>query len=201
MCRVMWACFFSSATLLPSQMANCGESSTKTDAIPAMESQITDAPHGHILTNVNVWSPDSQWIVYDTRSDPFGDVFDGRTIEVVNVNSREVRCLYNSQHGAHCGIATFSPVAKRVVFVLGPENPSRDWQYAPWHRQGMIVDMDDENRATPLDARDITPPFTRGALRGGSHVHVFSGDGLWVSFTYEDHLLAMPDVSGRQQRD
>jgi hypothetical protein len=166
-----------------------------------MESQITDAPHGHILTNVNVWSPDSQWIVYDTRSDPFGDVFDGRTIEVINVNSREVRCLYRSQHGAHCGIATFSPVAKKVVFVLGPENPTRDWEYAPWHRQGLIVDMDDENRATALDARDITPPFTRGALRGGSHVHVFSGDGRWVSFTYEDHLLAMPGVSGRQQRD
>jgi hypothetical protein len=41
-----------------------------------------------------------------------------------------------------------------------------------------------------LDARDLTPPFTPGALRGGSHVHVFSGDGRWVSFTYEDHVLS-----------
>ena len=27
-------------------------------------------------------------------------------------------------------------------------------------------------------------------MRGGSHVHVFSGDGRWVSFTYQDHVLA-----------
>ena len=30
----------------------------------------------------------------------------------------------------------------------------------------------------------------RGALRGGSHVHVFSPDGSAVSFTYEDEVLA-----------
>jgi WD40 repeat protein len=33
------------------------------------------------------------------------------------------------------------------------------------------------------------PPFTPGALRGGSHVHVFSPDGSRVSFTYEDDAL------------
>jgi WD40 repeat protein len=43
--------------------------------------------------------------------------------------------------------------------------------------------------AAPLDARDLTPPFTAGALRGGSHVHVFSADGAWVSFTYNDALV------------
>lgn len=42
----------------------------------------------------------------------------------------------------------------------------------------------------PLDARDLTPPFTPGALRGGSHVHVWDAAGDWVSFTYEDHGLA-----------
>ena len=41
-----------------------------------------------------------------------------------------------------------------------------------------------------LDARNITPPFTPGALRGGSHVHVWDAAGEWVSFTYEDHVLA-----------
>jgi hypothetical protein len=28
-----------------------------------------------------------------------------------------------------------------------------------------------------------------GALRGGSHVHVFSPNGRFVSFTYNDHVL------------
>lgn len=40
-----------------------------------------------------------------------------------------------------------------------------------------------------LDAMDITAPYTPGALRGGSHVHVFSPNGERVSFTYNDHVM------------
>ena len=47
----------------------------------------------------------------------------------------------------------------------------------------------DPGVAVNLDARDLTAQ-TPGALRGGSHVHVFSPDGEWVSFTYNDALLA-----------
>ncbi len=155
-----------------------------------VETQITDRPYGHILTNTNVWSPDGKWIVYDTRSDPAGDKFDGSTIEIVNVETREVHEVYYSRNGACCGVATFSPHDNRVVFILGPENPTDDWKYSAWHRQGVIVDIGNPRVAVPLDARDITPPFTPGALRGGTHVHVFDHDGEWVSFTYEDHVLA-----------
>jgi hypothetical protein len=159
------------------------------------EVQVTDQPGGHILTNVNVWSPDGQWIVYDRRSDPAGEKFDGDTIEIVNVETGEVREVYRSRDGAHCGVATFSPTENKVVFILGPENPTADWQYGMWHRQGVIVDTGQPGRAVRMDARDITPPFTPGALRGGSHVHVFDGDGKWVSFTYEDHVLAELDAA------
>ncbi len=164
-------------------------------ATPNVERQITDRPCGHILTNINVWSADGRWIVYDTRSDAAGEKFDGSTIEVVNVESGEVREVYRSRNGAHCGVATFSPKDNRVVFILGPEQPTEDWQYCAWHRQGMIVEVDHPYVSAPLDARDITPPFTPGALRGGSHVHVFDGIGEWVSFTYEDHVLATLDAS------
>lgn len=41
---------------------------------------------------------------------------------------------------------------------------------------------------TNLDAMDITAPYTPGALRGGSHVHVFSPNGELVSFTYNDRF-------------
>ena len=41
----------------------------------AEERQLTHAPHGHVLTNVNVWSPDGRWIVYDVRT--VDSVFDG----------------------------------------------------------------------------------------------------------------------------
>ena len=65
----------------------------------AVERQLTSSPQNHILTNVNVWSPDSQWIVYDTRSDADGGVFDGKFIERVNVETGEVQRLYELPAG------------------------------------------------------------------------------------------------------
>lgn len=159
-------------------------------AAETTEAQVTRGPGGRILTNIHVWSPDGEWIVYDTRGDPAGDVFDGDRIEMVRVATGEVRCLYRSRNGAHCGVATFHPRDMRVLFILGPENPTPEWQYGPAHRQGVIVDAADPDTAAPLDARDIVPPFTHGALRGGSHVHVWDAAGEWVSFTYEDHVLS-----------
>lgn len=153
------------------------------------EIQATDRAHGHILTNSGIWSPDGEWIVYDTRSDPAGATFGGETIEMVNVHTREVREIYRARNGAHCGVATFSPVDERVVFILGPEHPTAEWQYGPSHRQGVMVEIARQGLAVPLDARDLVPPFTSGALRGGSHVHVFSGDGEWLSFTYDDCVV------------
>ncbi|HXG48496.1 MAG TPA: DUF3748 domain-containing protein [Methylomirabilota bacterium] len=153
------------------------------------ERQITHAPHGHVLTNTAVWSPDGRWIVYDVRSDPAGEVFDGARIEMVNVETGEVRRLFEARNGAHCGVATFNPVRHEVVFILGPEHPTSGWTYGPSRRQGVLVATVCPGRARNLDARDLTPPFTPGALRGGSHVHVFDGAGEWVSFTYEDEVL------------
>src|SRR5207249_675058 len=100
----------------------------------------------------------------------------GCSIEMVNVQTGEVRELYRATNGAHCGVATFHPRQNKVVFILGPEHPTPDWQYGPFHRQGVIVLVDRgtaARRALNLDARDLTPPFTPGALRGGSHVHVW----------------------------
>ena len=155
----------------------------------ALDKQLTTALHGHILTNAHVWSPDGQWIVYDTRSDATGSRFDGARIEKVNVATGEVRVLYESRNGACCGVATWNPVEPKVVFILGPENPTPEWQYAANRRQGVIVDDVAPGVIMNLDARDLTPPFTPGALRGGTHVHVFSPDGQWVSFTYQDQVL------------
>ena len=151
--------------------------------------QLTFAPHGHVLTNVGVWSPDSRWIVYDTRSTADGGVFDGTRIERVDVETGRVEVLYESRLGACCGVVTCSPVDDRMAFILGPERPSPDWSYGPARRQGMIVHAGRPGAATPLDARDLVPPYTPGALRGGSHVHVFSPDAAAVSFTYEDAVL------------
>jgi hypothetical protein len=157
------------------------------------ERQLTTAEHGHLLTNCAVWSPDAQWIVYDVRSDPAGALFDGRRIERVHVKSGRVEVLYESPAGSHVGVATYHPTAERVIFIHGPENPTADWQYAAYHRRGVIVETLRPGIATTVDACDLTPPFKHGALRGGSHVHVWEPAGVWISFTYEDHLLATTD--------
>lgn len=157
--------------------------------------QVTRDPRGHLLTNIGVWSPDGEWIAYDTRSDAAGEMFDGRTIEMVNVRTGEVRELYRSDHGAFCGVVTFHPREPRVAFIHGPEQPTDDWRYGPAHRQGVMVELARPGVAVPMDARNVTPPFTPGALRGGSHVHVWSARGDWISFTYEDHVLPVATSS------
>lgn len=154
------------------------------------ERQLTKGPGGRILSNTGVWSPDSQWIVYDTRPDAEGAVFSGSAIEMVNVVTGEVKEIYRSVNDACCGVVIFHPHEWKVAFILGPEHPTPDWQYCAWHRQGVVVDVNRLGVKANLDACDITPPFTPGALRGGSHVHVWDPAGEWVSFTYEDHVLA-----------
>jgi hypothetical protein len=156
----------------------------------ATEVQITSAPTGHLLTNVGAWSPDGCWLAYDVRSDAAGDRFDGDRIEAVNVATGAVRVLYQAGQGARCGVVTWHPQQPQVVFIHGPELPTADWSYGPYHREGVVVTADQPRRARRLDARNLIAPFTPGALRGGSHVHVFNAAADLVSFTYEDHVLA-----------
>ena len=160
----------------------------------AADFQLTSAPQGHVLTNTGVWSPDSRWIVYDTRS--ADNVFDSTRIERIEVATGRVETLYTATEGATCGVVTWHPTEPRVVFIHGPERPTADWTYGMTRRRGAIVDALAPGNARPLDAMNYAPPFTPGALRGGSHVHVFSPDGAAVSFTYEDEVLARLGTSG-----
>ena len=173
-------------------LAAAAPPSGEAPALPIREvrdRQITHQPYDHILTNAGVWSPDSAWLAYDIRPQRPGAGFDGDRIEAVNVASGEVRVVYQSRRGANCGVVTWHPREWKVVFIHGPEEPTPDWQYSVSHRQGVIVDWATPNVALPLDARDLTPPFTPGALRGGSHVHRWDAAGDWVSFTYNDALV------------
>lgn len=190
--------FFAFAlALLPGMVPAVVADESPSDAVrpgrppEAVERQVSRGPGGKLLTNLGAWAPDGRWIVYDLRSDAAGEVFDGKRIEAIQVETGEVRVLYESRNGASCGVVTCHPSRKQVVFIHGPEHPTPDWTYGPYHREGWLQDWEEPGRpAEVLDARDLVPPFTAGALRGGSHVHVFSADGRLVSFTYEDHVLA-----------
>ena len=155
-----------------------------------MSRQLTFAPRHHQLTNINSWTPDSEWLAFDVR--PSGASFTGQTIERVNVFNGNIDVVYRASHGAHVGVVTVNPQSPdRYVFIHGPENPDAHWHYDFHRRRGVIVSA---GQAVTLDAMDMTPPFTPGALRGGTHVHVWSPDGSRLSFTYNDAVLHEYDV-------
>ncbi|MDR0218118.1 MAG: DUF3748 domain-containing protein [Enterobacteriaceae bacterium] len=152
------------------------------------ERQITFDKRSHQITNINIWTPDSQWLVYDVR--PNGTSFTGLTIEKIHVTDGNTEIIYQATDGAHVGVVTVSPQKPaRYAFIHGPEHPDDHWQYDFHHRRGVIVSDNQLNVAANIDALDITPPYTAGALRGGTHVHVFSPDSSRLSFTYNDHVM------------
>lgn len=117
---------------------------------------------------------------------PSGASFTGDTIERVNIHTGELEVIYRAMQGSHVGVVTVHPKLEKYVFIHGPENPDETWHYDFHHRRGVIAT---QAKVENLDAMDITAPYTPGALRGGSHVHVFSPSGEFVSFTYNDHVL------------
>ncbi|WP_211172575.1 DUF3748 domain-containing protein [Chitinophaga sp. Ak27] len=154
--------------------------------------QLTYTAGGHTLNSTQCVSPDDNWIVYDTRN---YDTLIAATgcIAMVNVHTKEIRELYHTSHqtdfGPGVGAATFSPAKNRVLFLHGIRDADKDHPYSVSRRTGVAVDIDTPFRLLFMDARNITPPFTRGALRGGTHAHSWSGDGQWISFTYNDYVM------------
>ncbi len=142
-------------------------------------------PRHHQLTNINTRTPDSQWLVFDVR--PSGASFTGETIERVNIHSGAVETLYRAADGACVGVVTVHPTQDKYVFLFTALNTRMPTGITIFHHRRGVVNWQGETRN--LDALDITAPYTPGALRGGSHVHVFSPDGQFVSFTYNDHVL------------
>lgn len=156
------------------------------------ETQLTHGAQGHTLNNTQVFSPDDQWIVYDTRNN---DTHLGQTccIRMLNVQTGEDRILYQTsnqtEYGPGVGAATFSPVQSRVLFLHGLRNADARLPYAMTRRTGVALDADQPQKPHFLDGRDLTPPFAPGALRGGTHAHQWSGDGDRISFTYNDAVM------------
>jgi hypothetical protein len=160
--------------------------------MPVNEIQLTHQPYGHTLHHSQCFSPDDAWLVYDTRNDDTRIISTGR-IEMVQVQTGEVRLLYGvpgqTAFGPGVGAATFSPAAPRVIFIHGLRNASETQPYGFTRRTGVAIEVQRPGQPMFMDARDLVPPFTPGALRGGTHAHSWSGDGAWISFTYNDYIM------------
>ena len=109
-------------------------------------------------------------------------------IEKVHTETGEIKVVYTTskqnQSGPGCGTPTYHPRDNKIIFIQGIT------PYDLHRRTCVMVDEEHPGKATHLDARDVIPPFTAGALRGGTHAHQFNGDGRWIGFTYNDALFA-----------
>ncbi|MDZ7608076.1 MAG: DUF3748 domain-containing protein [Cyclobacteriaceae bacterium] len=166
------------------------------------EVQIThDLSYNHDLDNNDNFSPDDQWLVYDVRTQD-GGIGACPRIEKVNINTGEAVVMYNlpdnGSFGPGAGAVSYNHSANQIVFIHGLMNCSENNPYQQWRRTGVIIDDSKPGHPIFMDARDITPPFTPGALRGGTHRHEWSGDGQWIGYTYNDAILKhLEDSTGQ----
>ena len=155
--------------------------------------QLTFGPYGHTLHHNQVISPDNQWIVYDTRNED-SQICTTTRIERVNHFTKVIEVLYEvpnfNEYGPGVGAVTYAPHEDRVIFIHGISNASKSKPYGMTRRSGVAIDVNKPNYPIYMDARDIYEPFTKGALRGGTHSHAWSNDGTKISFTYNDYVLS-----------
>lgn len=161
--------------------------------IPYMEEiQVTSGRYGHMINPIQIFSPDDEWIVYDTRND---QTHIGQTccIEKVNVRSGEVVKLYSAPdqtpYGPGVGAVAWHPHNPRMIFIHGLLNCDVSRPYGFTRRFGALLHDSAPGRIAHAEARKISLPLVEGALRGGTHAYSWSSDGEWISFTYNDFLL------------
>jgi len=168
------------------------------------EEQLTFDYKSHYLNSHQCFSPDDKWIVYDTRI-AGGSIVSSGVVEKVNVKTGEMIVIYRApdqgRHGPGAGAAAYNPVGNRMIFARGLLGGSFLRPYGFRRRGGVIVEDSQPQKAIVADARDVTEPFTAGALRGGTYEHTWSGDGKWVSFIYHDAVLGKLEKIRRKRLD
>jgi hypothetical protein len=200
--KMRWALLVLAIAILVS-MCGCGREQSRRRVA---EVQLTFDPRNYDLDNNDNFSPDDQWLVYDTRKNvpaqPMREIGGNSNIEKVNVDTGDIVVVYETQgqteYGPGVGAASYHPTENKVVVMHGLLNCDANRPYWYWRRTGVMVDESlaspceggQMGRAVFLDARDVTRPFTPGALRGGTHRHEWSGDGKWTGFTYNDAIMA-----------
>lgn len=158
------------------------------------EVQMTEGQQGHFLNQRQAFSPNDQFLVFDNRNED-SKIGENSTIQLLELSNKKIQTVYqllNQQsYGPGVGAVSFHPIKNQIVFIHGLVNASEKQPYSITRRFAMEIDLDDPLNDRPLDARDIQPPYTLGASRGGTHAYSYSSDGQMVSFTYNDEVLEL----------
>jgi Tol biopolymer transport system component len=177
------------------------------------EIPLTNGKHGHTLNATQIFSPDGKWLVFDTRND---DTHISRTGSIckLNITTKEIIEIYKtknqSMHGPGVGAAAWNPVNDQIIFIHGLLNCNEEKPYGFTRRFGAIISGNHEagenaeigvrQQCYHAEGRNIQEPFTKGALRGGTHAHTWSADGKWISFTYNDYLMECLEKTSSSER-
>lgn len=185
------------ALLLASLLTNCSPKDQ-----PVKIVQLTSGNYNHDLDNNDNFSPDGKWLVYDTRTG-IGGIGGSPSVERVHVETGKIEELFvvkeNQSWGPGAGAVSYHPTESRVIFIHGLPFCSEKNPYQQWKRTGTMVDDIRPNVPIYMDARDVTLPFTPGALKGGTHRHEWSKDGKWVGYTYNDAFMkTIEDSTGEK---
>lgn len=158
---------------------------------------LTNDKYGHTLNASQVFSADDQWIFYDTRNE---DTHITRTgsIEKIHLSTGEIVTVYETKnqslYGPGVGAVACHPSENKIIFIHGLINCDEQKPYGFTRRFGAIV-KDGHASFVHAEARTVSIPMVPGALRGGTHAHTWSGDGRWISFTYNDFQLEQLEKS------
>ena len=172
----------------------------------AVEKPLTTGNQGHFLNHRQAFSPKDEWLAFDgRREDP--KMGENDLIGLVNVQSGEVLEIYRvpgqTPFGPGSGAGSYHPKREEVVFIRGLLSADAHQPYHFTRRSAMGLNLEDKQAPVlfHMDARDVTAPFTPGALRGGSHAYSYSADGNWVSFTYNDAVIEKAAAVNPQIKD
>lgn len=148
------------------------------------ETQLTHGELQKDLDNNLSFSPDGRWLVFDCRG--AGGINANDALGKTRVDTGETGIFYR-QSPPVLGVGAASFLGDREVVAIHALTSGLIYDFTV--RGGMIIDADGSGRARWLDSRDVTPPFTPGALRGGTHKHEPDASGKWVGFTYNDEIM------------
>jgi hypothetical protein len=159
------------------------------------ERTLTHTRQGHLIHNSQIFSHDGDHIIFDFRTDET-QLIASTGIGMVNVHTGKETTLYRVAHpnsgGPGVGAPSFSPCRDEAIFIHGLDSANEARPYAAQRRSAAYLSLTTPGKIRRLDARDVSAPFTLGALRGGTHAHHWSGDGSMVSFTYNDAVVPAP---------
>ena len=172
----------------------------------AREKQLTSGNSSYFLNHRQAFSPTDEWLAFDGRTED-SKMGENDRIGLVNVQSGEVLEIYRvprqTRFGPGSGAVSYHPKREEVVFIRGLLSANAEQPYHFTRRSAIGLNL--ENKKSPtlfhMDSRDVTPPYTPGALRGGSHAYCYSADGDWVSFTYNDAVMEKAAAVNPQIKD